>query len=62
MTPHERDGQDMASQVSTALTTACVLLLLALIATIALILPAELAAQSRTLRTVTPSPEVEHVR
>lgn len=54
--------QDMASQVSTALTTASVLLLLALIATIALILPAELAAQSRTLRTVTPAPEVEHVR
>lgn len=53
---------DMASQVSAALTTGSVLLLLALIVTIVLVLPADLAARGRTPRTTASAPEVEHVR
>ncbi|WP_185751274.1 hypothetical protein [Arthrobacter sp. 31Y] len=52
----------MAAQVSAALTTGSVLLLLALIVTIVLVLPADLAARNRTLRAAVPAPEVEHAR
>lgn len=53
----------LASQVSVALTTGSVLLLLALITTLVLILPADLAAlRTRTPRSATPAPQVEGAR
>ncbi|MBT2586375.1 MFS transporter [Arthrobacter sp. ISL-95] len=53
---------DMAAQVGVALTTGSVLLLLALIVTIILILPADFAARKRTPRTAAPTPETAHAR
>jgi hypothetical protein len=53
----------LAAQVSAALTTGSVLLLLALVITTALILPADLAArQTRKTQTAVPAPETEPAR
>ena len=53
----------LAAQVSAALSTGSLLLLLALVVTAALILPADLAAQRRrTPRAAVPSPEAEPAR
>lgn len=53
----------LSAEVSAALTTGSVLLLLALAITAALILPADLAARrTRTPETVSPTPEREHAR